>query len=637
MSVNTRVAAGRLAAREARTDAGCQLAVRGIPAGQDQRTRLGRRGVVLVIVLIVVAGLSLAAYSFTSLMLVQSEATQIAGCRAQANLLAASGVESLRAFLLQDAATRADAGGTYDNPGSFQARMVLDDGEPGGQGKFTVVSPALDTEGMAAGVRYGLEDESARINLNALLLIEEQALQMAGGQGGGSGGGRGDSESQGEDASGGGESRGDGAEPAEPDEEDVSFSGRSSARVTASEDSSSSAAGGGSASGGGSAAALAAVGLEDELDDALGTDGLARNLLLGLPGMNVEIADAILDWLDEDDEPREFGAEFEYYSALDPPYAPKNGPLETVEELLLVRGVTPQLLFGYDVNRNGMVDVDELAMSGAISDLPERGLSAYFTLHSKEQNVNALGEPRIDLNSDDLQQLFDELSLVFPEEWVTYIIAYRQSGPYSGEEDGEYASGELDLTQPGKTKLTQVLDLIGKKVEIKFQGAEEATVLLSPFAEDLVSMGTYMPQLMDEVTIVGDSVIPGRISLSQAPREVLLGIPGMTDEIVEQILGQRVPEPAVDDPTQQHETWLLTDGIVTLEEMRTLMPLVCAAGHVYRAQVVGFYDDGRASSRLEVILDATQLPPRLLLWRDISHLGRGYALETLGVELSEGM
>jgi hypothetical protein len=59
-----------------------------------------------------------------------------------------------------------------------------------------------------------------------------------------------------------------------------------------------------------------------------------------------------LDWIDEDDDQREFGAEEDFYSGMSPPYAPKNGPLDTVEELLLVRGVTPWLLFGGDVNRN---------------------------------------------------------------------------------------------------------------------------------------------------------------------------------------------------------------------------------------------------------------------------------------------
>ena len=45
------------------------------------------------------------------------------------------------------------------------------------------------------------------------------------------------------------------------------------------------------------------------------------------------------------------GAESDYYGSLSPPYAPRNGPPVTIEELLLVRGVTPQLLFGLDAAR----------------------------------------------------------------------------------------------------------------------------------------------------------------------------------------------------------------------------------------------------------------------------------------------
>ena len=84
---------------------------------------------------------------------------------------------------------------------------------------------------------------------------------------------------------------------------------------------------------------------------------------MGLPGMTEDVADAILDWMDEDDEVRDYGAEASYYQGLSPPYRP-NGPLDTVEELLLVRGVTPQLMFGSDTNRNGMVDVHETSASG---------------------------------------------------------------------------------------------------------------------------------------------------------------------------------------------------------------------------------------------------------------------------------
>ena len=99
------------------------------------------------------------------------------------------------------------------------------------------------------------------------------------------------------------------------------------------------------------------------------------------------------------------------------------------------------------------------------------------------------------------------------------------------------------------------------------------------------------------------------------------------------IISARGDETLAADPARQHETWLLAEGIVTLDEMRALTPFVTARGDVFRAQVVGYYQGGGPSSRAEVVLDATGAVPRLLFWRDISHLGRGYALEMLGVEM----
>jgi general secretion pathway protein K len=62
------------------------------------------------------------------------------------------------------------------------------------------------------------------------------------------------------------------------------------------------------------------------------------------------IIDSLIDWIDAEDGDweQEFGAESSYYLSLDQPYACKNGPVEFVEELLLVKGFTPELLFGTD-------------------------------------------------------------------------------------------------------------------------------------------------------------------------------------------------------------------------------------------------------------------------------------------------
>lgn len=59
-----------------------------------------------------------------------------------------------------------------------------------------------------------------------------------------------------------------------------------------------------------------------------------------------EIVDALVDWIDEDDTESDNGAETSYYQSLDQPYSARNGPIHSIEELLLVRGITPELFFG---------------------------------------------------------------------------------------------------------------------------------------------------------------------------------------------------------------------------------------------------------------------------------------------------
>ena len=56
-----------------------------------------------------------------------------------------------------------------------------------------------------------------------------------------------------------------------------------------------------------------------------------------------DIAAAIIDWRDTDDDETPGGAETRYYEFLTPPYRCKNGNFETIAELLLVKGITPEL------------------------------------------------------------------------------------------------------------------------------------------------------------------------------------------------------------------------------------------------------------------------------------------------------
>lgn len=62
--------------------------------------------------------------------------------------------------------------------------------------------------------------------------------------------------------------------------------------------------------------------------------------LLSVLDLDPSLADAVVDWLDNDDSARSGGAESPYYLSLPFPYRAKNDLLDTVQELRLVRGFT---------------------------------------------------------------------------------------------------------------------------------------------------------------------------------------------------------------------------------------------------------------------------------------------------------
>ena len=64
------------------------------------------------------------------------------------------------------------------------------------------------------------------------------------------------------------------------------------------------------------------------------------------------ISDSILDWIDTDKNHRLNGAENDYYRTLNPPYYAKNGKIETIDELLKIRGVTEEILYGSKDDNN---------------------------------------------------------------------------------------------------------------------------------------------------------------------------------------------------------------------------------------------------------------------------------------------
>jgi type II secretory pathway component PulK len=537
--------------------------------------RASRGGSILLLVLLSIVIMSLATASYLTLMRNEHQATRNAGQQLQARYLTESAAVHLSLFLDQTDALIGQQGGLLANPGTMQGILVADDLNLESRGRFTVVAPDI-VQGYYSGVRYGLEDESSKLNLNALAQAE-------------------------------------------------------------------------------------------------GDETATRNRLMFIPGMTEDIADAILDWIDADNLPRAYGAEDSYYQGLSPSYQPRNGPLQSLSELLQVRGVTPELLYGLDTNRNFVVDTSEqargmlLQLDNSLGQL-NRGWSAYFTVYAAERVLDPTGNPKINVNNPDLRALQTELQQAVDAEAANFIIAYRQYGPAEGAAPGtaggssNAASLTIDLNVEATTEINSLLDLVGARVTIQEnqngqsgqnppeqggEGGQEGPppgsppqggageTVDSPWQDSAGLYSGVFLTLLDKLTTTDEPARGGRININLASRPVLLSIPNLTEIQADQILTMR--ETAVDRQIslQRHAIWLLANGVVTLEEIKQIDPFITSGGDVYSAQVVGFFDGQPATSRAQIVFDRTDTTTLLVGWEDLSKLGPGFTPTELGAVVVE--
>lgn len=355
--------------------------------------------------------------------------------------------------------------------------------------------------------------------------------------------------------------------------------------------------------------------------------GAGRAALMNLTDMDESTADAILDWVDADDAARDQGAESTYYLGLDPPMRPRNALPPSLDELLLVRGVTRERLFGPD--RDASFDVEDgeadsgsgaRTSTGGDTRLP---WSRCLTVHARERDETHDGRKRILLNQPNLAQLHQELSAVFEPSWASFIIAYRQFGPHAGSQEGAAAESlPVDLSRPPAHNIQSPLELIGQRVGIPTGEQDKTEVFASPWLDEPGQMREYLPKLMDEVTVGSGLPIPGRINVNLAPREVLAAIPGFDLALAERIVGSRAMSGG-DELGRAHAVWLLVEGIVDRQEMRRIEPYVTAGGDVARAQIVGYYGLRGPFTRFETVIDGTVRPACQVYYKDLRRLGRG--------------
>lgn len=137
--------------------------------------------------------------------------------------------------------------------------------------------------------------------------------------------------------------------------------------------------------------------IEDErgkIDINKASEELLSDALDGLLGKvdGAIIVDSILDWKDNDDDKRVHGAERHYYESLDIPYEIANSKFLLLEQLLLVRGITPLLFWGpLEWRSEDPKDKGEPEWTGGLQDI--------FTIYNGSDKLikEACPKPLIDI------------------------------------------------------------------------------------------------------------------------------------------------------------------------------------------------------------------------------------------------
>lgn len=298
-------------------------------------------------------------------------------------------------------------------------------------------------------------------------------------------------------------------------------------------------------------------------------------MLAALPGMTEELAAAIVDWRDTNEEVTANGAESETYLRLQPAYEAKNAPFESTEELALLNGADRAVLEGEDANRNGVLDPNEddgdktLPPDNSDGSLA-RGVLDYVTVWSREPNKRADGTARINISQPN-----PELNTLLSDAF-------------------------------GSTRTEQVLTAIGPNP--RFRSTLEFFARSGLTAEEFA-------KIEDALSVSSEAYLPGLINVNSASAAVLACVPGIGQDKAESIVAGRTATAR----TGRSLAWVAE--ILGPQGCVQAGPYLTGQSWQFSADVAAVGRHGRGCRRSLLVFDTSTGSPRIVYRRNLAPLG----------------
>lgn len=332
-------------------------------------------------------------------------------------------------------------------------------------------------------------------------------------------------------------------------------------------------------------------GVDDE-ESRLNINVASAEELARLQGMTEGIPAAVVDWRDQDHTVTPGGGELDAYAAMVPPRLPRDGPFQTVRELLMVRGMDPGRLRGDDARLNGLAgEVDEETPGDSTPPAPRSvtagsGWAAVLTAHSGVANVSATGQDRVDLQSASESELTGVRGIT--AEIARAIVAHRGQNQFGSVADllnvgPAPASGEPSAGgRPGRGATP-----VGQAPGAAAGGTSGPRVIDQ----------NLLIEIADRVSVGGGLLQPGLVNINTAGVEALACLPGITRETAQALVSYRASAGFLPNVAA-----LLQVPGLTPEVLKQVAPRVTARSETYRILAEGWTRGSGARQRVQAIV-----------------------------------